>query len=272
MKPNTPPSSSDGSFSAAMISRTLPKLLLLSARCWKRRRPSWKHGRQKRRPRSSSWRRPSNWSFLDEAHDLSTEEALRLVKGWHAAQNPFSGVEVTCSTQKTVVDGTCMFSCRCSVWNGGNLETPEGINRAKRTLDQFRPVRLWIACDCAPFCPLQRSNRKTPEQCRRLEEKQANAVKQYMEVADVAASLNISVRWELSEKNAKVGNSPKRATFLNGINFRKGNMPWVHGGLRTRDGKLALCKGRGLDDSNFQSRFPLTSKPPMPKEPPQRSL
>ena len=171
----------------------------------------------------------------ENEQSLAAEEALKLIKGWHASQNPFSEewkslvqhkrfwlMELACFPDSKLSEeierryGKGSAS-RCSVWNGGNLETPEGINHAKRMLDRFRPVHLGIACDCAPFCPLQRLNRRTPEQCQKLEQKQSNARKQYrgaMEVADFAAALNISVHWELSEKNVKLGSFLKCANFL----------------------------------------------------------
>ena len=213
---------------------------------------------------------PGDVSPRDVEHDLSAEDALRLVKGWHAAQNPFSEewkslvqhkrpllMELACfPDSKLGEEVESRFgkgsSIRCSLWNGGNLETPEGISHAKRMLDRFRPVHLWIACDCAPFCPLQRLNRKTPDQCRKLEEKQANAVKQYkgaMEVADFAASLNISVHWELSEK-CEAWKLPEVCDFLERHQLEKVTCHGCTVGLRTRDGKLALCKGWTIATSN----------------------
>ena len=91
---------------------------------------------------------------------------------------------------------------RCSKWNGGDLETKEGVQHAKCMIEKFRPVHLWISCNCSPYCPLQRINQRDDEQKQRLEEKRCQVRKQYagaIEVAD-SARLNAQVHWELAER------------------------------------------------------------------------
>lgn len=194
---------------------------------------------------------------------LPQETQVKIVKGWHVQQNPFSEqwkslvqhkrpllMELACfpdsrlcnEVERRFGKGSAI---RCSIWNGGDLETPEGISHAKRMLDIFRPVHLWIACDCAPFCPLQRLNQRTPEQQVRLQEKQNKARVQYrgaMEVAQHAQSLNTQIHWELSER-CEAWSLPEMTEFLSQHGLEKVTCHGCTVGLRTRDGKLALCKG-----------------------------
>ena len=112
-------------------------------------------------------------------------------------------------------------------------------------LDVFRPVHLWISCDCAPFCPLQLLNQRTPEQQARLLEKQNKARVQYrgaMEVARHAQSLNTQIHWELSER-CEAWSLPELTEFISQHGLEKVTCHGRTVGLRTRDGKLALCKG-----------------------------
>ena len=78
-------------------------------------------------------------------------------------------------------------------------------------IEKFRPVHLWISCNCAPYCPLQRINQHNEGQKQRLEEKRCQVRKQYagaIEVADFARSLNVQVHWELAN-DARPGNWPR---------------------------------------------------------------
>ena len=92
---------------------------------------------------------------------------------------------------------------RCSDWNGCDLETEKGVSLAISILPKQKPMHLWIACECSPFCPLQRLNRGTPEKAAALEEKQRRARKQYggaFRVAKAAKKIGTQVHWELSER------------------------------------------------------------------------
>ena len=62
--------------------------------------------------------------------------------------------------EKRYGKGSCI---RISDWNGGDLETPEGVQLTKTMVKRHRPVHLWISCECGPFSPLQRINRRNPE-------------------------------------------------------------------------------------------------------------
>ena len=92
---------------------------------------------------------------------------------------------------------------RCSVWNGYDLTTKEGVQRLKDLISSSRPLNVWFSCDCGPYSPLQRINQRTPEQQTKLQEKRAYADKQYqggIQVARHARLCGAEIHWELSER------------------------------------------------------------------------
>ena len=135
-------------------------------------------------------------------------------------------------------------SMRVSHWNGGDSETPEGVKLVQKLVRRYRPVHLWVSCECSPFCPLQRLNRKTLEQRQRLEEKQATARRQYagaIEVARTAKRFGTQVHWELSEK-CEAWSLPEIQNLLTEHKMEKAVCSGCAVGLRTKDGSKALCK------------------------------
>ena len=141
---------------------------------------------------------------------------------------------------------------RCSKWNGGDLETKEGVTHAKCMIQRFRPVHLWISCDCSPYCPLQRINQRSPQQKQRLEEKRSQVRKQYagaIEVADFAKSLNVQVHWELAER-CEAWKLAEIEEFLLRHALKKVTCHGCAVGLKTLDGKQALCKGWSIATGN----------------------
>jgi len=63
---------------------------------------------------------------------------------------------------------------RCSIWNGYDLTTAEGVRRLKQLVVQLRPRHVWIHV-IVPYSPLQRLNQRSEEQIAQLHEKQAYA-------------------------------------------------------------------------------------------------
>lgn len=121
-------------------------------------------------------------------------------------------------------------------------------------LKQFRPVHLWISCDCAPYCPLQRINQRSDAQCERLRKKQEAALKQYrgaIEVADFAKTLKIQVHWELAER-CEAWKLDDIGDFIARHDLKKVTCHGCTVGLKTRDGKLALCKGWSVATQNAE--------------------
>ena len=92
---------------------------------------------------------------------------------------------------------------RCSLYNGFDLTVPQGVKRVKAMITEKRPLNVWIACDCGPYSPMRRINRRSPEQIERLKEKRAYAEAQYrggVEVARHAQLCGAQVHFELAER------------------------------------------------------------------------
>ena len=148
---------------------------------------------------------------------------------------------LSCEVERRYGSGSTM---RLSVWNGGDLTTPEGVQLIKKKLRQHRPVHLWLSCDCAPYCPLQRINQRSEAQIARLREKQAYARKQYqgaIEVGIEAHRLKIEVHWELSER-CEAWKLEEIQSFVQQLGLEKVTTNGCAVGLRTRDGSKSLCK------------------------------
>ena len=203
---------------------------------------------------------------------LSTEAAANLAKHWHVQRNPFSRYwqDLVWTQRPLLVELACFpesvlskeveqrfgagSAVRLSEWNGANLETKAGVEFAKHRIRELRPVHLWIACECSPYCPLQHLNRRTPEQAERLEAKQAKARQQYkgaIQVAEEAWSIGTEVHWELSQRC-----QAWKLDFIQDYEHRHSlKKVSCHGcavGLRTRDGKAALCKAWTIATKNQQ--------------------
>ena len=141
---------------------------------------------------------------------------------------------------------------RRSDWNGCDLETSRGVSQAITLLKRHRPVHLWIACECGPFCPWQRMNKAQPQQVKAVEEKQGKAVQQYtgaIQVAEVARSQGTQVHWEMSERS-DAWMLPLVQGFLQKFHFGRVTTHGCCVGLRTVDGRLPLCKGWTVASSN----------------------
>ena len=210
--------------------------------------------------------------LTDRETPLSVESALTMAKIWHLQRNPFSKswqnlvwsqrpllVELACypnSILSTEVERRFGqgSSYRLSDWNGANLETTAGVDFAKQRIRQLRPVHLWISCDCAPFCPLQALNRRTPEQSARLDEKQSQAKIQYqgaIAVAEEAWKLGTEVHWELSQR-CQAWNLDIIKDYEQRHGLKRVSCNGCTVGLRTRDGKTALCKAWTITTKNPQ--------------------
>ena len=179
-------------------------------------------------PKNNSW--STSWSHLvHNGRPLLMEVAC------------YEDSILGCEVERRYGSGSTM---RLSVWNGGGLTTPEGVQLIKRKLRQHRPVHLWLSCDCAPYCPLQRINQRSEAQIARLHEKQAYARKQYqgaIEVGIEAHRLKIEVHWELSER-CEAWKLEEIQSFVQKLGLEKVTTNGCAVGLRTRDGSKLLCK------------------------------
>ena len=194
---------------------------------------------------------------------VSDVTALKLGKQWLPQRNPYSHswgelvrtgrpllMELACYQDSVlsqeVIDRYGPGSAiRCAEWNGCNLETSQGVATAKAILRHEKPVHLWVACECSPFCPLQRLNRGSPEQAAALEEKQQRAKRQYagaFEVAKVAKAQGTIVHLELSER-CEAWKLPLLQEVVQHLGLSKVTTHGCCVGLRTLDKKQLLCKG-----------------------------
>ena len=95
--------------------------------------------------------------------------------------------------------------CRtlCSVWNGFDLRTGEGVKQAIKVIHEKKTRFLWIATECGAFSPIQNCNQRTPEQQEALKQKQVDARKQHvgaLVVAHWAHAAGSVVCWEWSRR------------------------------------------------------------------------
>jgi len=117
-------------------------------------------------------------------------------------------LEVCCSPE-SVLTSTCQQKFgvnsaeRVSHWNGGDIETKEGVNLIKAIVSEKRPAVVWMSPECGPYSPMQHLNMRTPEQRETLDSKRARARKQYESVSEIAQhvhSLGLTFMIELSER------------------------------------------------------------------------
>ena len=116
-------------------------------------------------------------------------------------------LEVACGPDSVLsqeaIDKHGKSAMRCSIWNGFDLTTGEGVKGVLKVLKQRRPRYVWIATECGPFSPIQNCNQRNEEQKRELIRKQHEARKQHvggLVVAYMANKLGSVVCWEWSRR------------------------------------------------------------------------
>lgn len=93
-------------------------------------------------------------------------------------------------------------SDRCSLWNGFDLTTGEGVKNVKK-IKLEKPKYVWVATECGAFSPIQNCNQNTEEQRQALLQKQREARKQHIGgllVAEYAKQQGSVVFWEWSRR------------------------------------------------------------------------
>ena len=118
-------------------------------------------------------------------------------------------LEIACSPDSRLsaevqrITGREASAVRCSHWNGGNLETSEGVKHCLKLIDELDPENVWISPECGPYSPMQAVNQRTPEQVAELEQKRKSALRQYVGsscIYQYCCQKGIHVTWELAER------------------------------------------------------------------------
>lgn len=194
----------------------------------------------------------------------------KIGRGWKIENNPYNTkwgelktvgrlflLEVACSpdsllsseVEKQFGPGSAM---RCSLYNGYDLTTNEGISKIFKVIDELHPCHIWISCDCGPFSPLQRLNKKTPEQIQQLETKQEYAIKEYqggVAVADHGKKRGSEIHWELSER-CEAWKLPLIQSFLQDHQLQRVTTHGCSVNLRAHDTGDLMCKGWTIATKN----------------------
>ena len=194
---------------------------------------------------------------------LPEEVALMLSRTWQPQVNPYSAAwqDLTHQGRPLLLELACFedsvlshevirrfgvgSAVRCGLFNGFDLEDPKGVAMVKALIRKHRPVHVLVSGSCGPFCPLQRLNRKTPEQESALLKKQEAAKRQYtgaQEAALYAKSLGSQVHWEFSERS-EAWKLPQIQDPIRDLGIEKVTCHGCTVGLRSVDGKQLLCKG-----------------------------
>lgn len=129
----------------------------------------------------------SNFEFSPPAvRDLGTKSLKKiyqefcgfLSKEWHELvfNDRLVLLEICCSPESELVN-QCQKKFgehsaeRLSHWNGGDIETAQGVKLAKQIISEKRPRLVWLSPECGPYSPMQHLNCRNPEQKQNLENK-----------------------------------------------------------------------------------------------------
>ena len=182
---------------------------------------------------------------------------------WREDRNPYSEAfqELVSSQRTFLIEVACAedsrisseaqrqlgpsAALRCSHWNGYDLTSKDGVRRLKDLISYRRPQHVWISCDCGPYSPFQRLNRRNPEQVAQLEEKRRVARLQYeggMETARHARACGSEVHFELSER-CEAWDLAEIEAFMPELGLHKVTCHGCTVGLRVGSTQQLSCKG-----------------------------
>ena len=117
-------------------------------------------------------------------------------------------LEVACSPESILTETmnqlskSEMSAKRCSLFNGFDLSTNQGIKKVIQDIDQYNPEHVWMSPICGPYSVMQQVNQRTPEQIESLQEKRRDALKQYVGCSVLytyCVQRGIHVTWEWSQ-------------------------------------------------------------------------
>lgn len=133
---------------------------------------------------------------------------------------------------------------RCSLWNGCDLSTSEGVMNIVKQLKQLKPKHVWLSPDCGPFSPLQRCNQRNEQQKQALHEKRQYAIRMYEGAAIVARQaflLGCEVHWEFAAR-CDAWRLPVIQDLVTDLDLCKGKCSGCQVGLRDPKSQVLMCK------------------------------
>ena len=67
--------------------------------------------------------------------------------------------------------------CRISAWNGYDMSTQAGLEKARELRRKLRPRDLWASVPCGPWSTIQNLNQKTEKQRQELQKKREKSLR-----------------------------------------------------------------------------------------------
>ena len=95
-----------------------------------------------------------------------------------------------------------MSGRRCSLFNGYDLSTNQGIHGVIREIESCKPEHVWMSPICGPYSVMQNINQRDEAQKERLGEKRREALKQYVGCSLIytyCIQRGIHATWEWSQ-------------------------------------------------------------------------
>ena len=123
---------------------------------------------------------------LSDLRPLAKQEIAFLVEQSRCIETPgveallaegrIQLIEVCCSPQSGLSAAMIQkagenSAFRMSAWNGYDLTTSKGAQKARNDRRRLRPKDMWISTPCGPWSRMQRINQRTAAQIKRLKDK-----------------------------------------------------------------------------------------------------
>jgi hypothetical protein len=115
-------------------------------------------------------------------------KALRTA--WQAATTygTVDLIEVCCASDSVLANTVVQQggkALRCSIWNGYDLHTRDGVEKLKQAIADNRARHVWFSPPCGPDSNIQHTNQRTPTQIEQLRKKRLRVAKIQQHVEEV---------------------------------------------------------------------------------------
>ena len=174
--------------------------------------PSFGTSRVKRYEESGRLSLYGEWCPLPEqkSRQLGHEAESLLVNAFDTlvSDGRLKLLEVACSPNSVLsetmhkITKSESSARRCSLFNGYDLGTNDGIHKVIQDIDQLHPEHVWLSPECGPFSVMQNINRRNESQKQQLTDKRREALKQYVGctlIYNYCVQRGIHVTWEWSQ-------------------------------------------------------------------------